>query len=132
MLVEVDEGNHGIQIGNINLAPVVVLDMKGEELVIGQLDPIMENAVEVIATGVGLFDKKDLSPKIVPPKPASQRMEVSDAEAISDTIGDPLIDDIVETCISVAFIFDKTIMKPKVVPPLPANAIFSVAKNEEE
>lgn len=132
MLVEVDEGYQGIQIGNINLAPVVVLDMKGGELVVGQLDPIMENAIEVIATGVGLFDEKDLSPTIVPPKPASQRMEVADAEAISDTISDPLIDDIVETCISVAVIFDKEAATPKVVLPLPENAIFSVAKNEEE
>ena len=106
--------------------------MKGEELVIGQLDPIMENAVEVIATGIGFFDEKDLSPKVVHPKPASERMEVSEAEAISDTIGDPLVDDIVETCISVAVIFDKAIITPKVVPPLPPNAIFSATKNEEE
>ena len=132
MLVEVDAGHHGIQIGNLNLAPVVVLDMKGEELVVGQLDPIFENAVAVITTGVGLFDETDLSPEIVLPAPAMQGTEVSDAEAISDTIADPLMDEIVETCISIAAIFDKTISKLKVVPPLPADAIFSVAKNEEE
>jgi len=138
MLIEVDEGYQGIQIyqgvqiGNINLAPVVVLDMKGGELVIGQLGPILENAVGVIATGIGFFDEKDLSPQIVPPKPPSQRMEAPEAEAISDTIGDPLVDDIVETCISVAVIFDETAATPKVVPPLPENAIFSAAKDEEE
>lgn len=132
MLVEVDEGNHGIQIGNLNLAPVVVLDMKGEELVVGQLDPIIENAVAVITTGVGLFDETDLSPQVVLPSPTMEGMEVSDAEPISDTISDPLMDEVVETCISVAAIFDEVIPTPKVVPPLPPDAIFSTAKSEEE
>jgi len=132
MLVEVDASNHGIQIGNLNQAPVVVLDMKGEELVVGQLDPIFENAVAVITTGVGLFDETDLSPQIVLPAPALQGTEVSDADAISDTIADPLMDDIVETCISAAAIFDEVKPTPKVVPPLPPDAIFTVAKSEEE
>jgi len=132
MLVEVDEGNHGIQIGNLNLAPVVVLDMKGEELVVGQLDPIFENGMAVIITGVGLFDETDLSPQVVLPAPAIQGTEVSDAEAISDTIADPLMNEIVETCISVAAIFDPSNPEPKIVPPLPADAIFSADKSEEE
>lgn len=132
MLVEVDEANHGIQIGNLNLAPVVVLDMKGEELVIDQLDPILENAIAVISTGVGLFDVEDLSPQVVLPTPISEGTEESDAEAISDTIADPLMDEVVETCISLAAIFDEAKPTPKVVPPLPANAIFSATKSEEE
>ncbi len=132
MLVEVDEGNHGIQIGNLNLAPVVVLDMNGQELVVGQLDPVFENAVSVITTGVGLFDEEDLSPQVVLPAPAMDGVEMSDAEAISDTLEDPLMDAVVETCISVAAIFDEVPPSKKVVPPLPPDAIFSAAKSEEE
>ncbi len=132
MLVEVDEANQGIQIGNLNLAPVVVLDMKGEELVIDQLDPVLENAVAVISTGVGLFDEVDLSPQVVLPTPAAAGTEDAKAEAISDTLADPLMDEIVETCISVATIFDEAKPTPKVVPPLPPDAIFSAAKSEEE
>jgi len=132
MLVEVDEGHHGIQIGNLNQAPVVVLDMKGQELVVGQLDPIFENAVAVITTGVGLFDETDLAPQIVLPAPVMEGTQESGAEAISDMIADPLMDDIVETCISVAAIFDEAAPKPKVVPSLPPDAIFSATKSEEE
>jgi len=101
-------------------------------LAIGQLDPILENAVAVISTGVGLFDETDLSPKVVLPTTTPQGSETSDADAISDTIVDPLMDDIVETCISGAAIFDEEIPTPKVVPPLPPDAIFTVAKSEEE
>lgn len=132
MLVEVDEGNHGIQIGNLNMAPVVVMDMKGEELVVGQLDPILENAVEVIVTGVGLFDETDLSPQVVLPAPPMEGTEVSNTKAIAHTLVDPLMDDIVETCISVAAIFDEAMPSPKVVPSLPPDAVFTTAKNEEE
>ena len=106
--------------------------MKGDELVVDQLDPILENAVAVISTGVGLFDEVDLSPQVVLPTPVVEGSEDSDAEAISDTLANPLMDEIVETCISVAAIFDKEKPAPKVVPPLPPDAIFSTAKSEEE
>lgn len=115
MLVEVEESN-GIQIGNLNLPPVVVLDMKGGELTIPQLDPVMENAVEVIATGVGLFDENPNPPQVVTKKAAGDGTEASDTEPAIEPSSNPMIDDVVNTLIAGAAIFDTT---PKEVPMIP-------------
>ena len=134
MLVEVDEAS-GIQIGNLNLPPTVVLDMKGQELVIRQLDPVMENAVGVIATGVGLFDDETTQPpKVVLPTPTAVGTEKTDTNAIEPGMNNQVLDDAVAEIIAVAGIFDE-IITTKEVPRVPDSAIIAKAarmRQEEE
>lgn len=135
MLVEVDEAG-GIQIGNINVPPIIVLDMNGQELVIRQLDPVMENAVGVIAAGVGLFDDDTTQPpQVVLPTPTAEGTEKTDISAIEPGMNNQILDQAVAEIIAVAGIFDEAVATPKEVPMVPDSAIINKAarmRQEEE
>lgn len=129
MLVEVTESHGGIQIGNLNAAPIIVLDQHGGELVIEPLSPIMENAVNVVAAGVGLVDDGHAEPpQRVIRTAAGGGNDVSDNEPALPS-ANPMMDTIVDTLIAGAGIFD---VAKKEVPMIPKAALRAMEEGEEE